>query len=177
MMRNLTLSAKLIGGFMIMELMLLVGGAVGLFGISQVSGDLRSFSEIRLPGIYNIEGILEAQQNIVAIEQSLLISESFNKSDEREQLLRNLDEAWMRAEKSWKNYDTLPRTKEVEVIWSNLKPQWETWRKNQNEFITLVKEGKKSFSPFWRSAFRIFWQDGKAFAGFVGYKHEAGGRG
>ena len=142
-MRNLTLSAKLIGGFMIMALMLLAGGTIGLFGISQVSGDLRSFSDIRLPGIYNIEGILEAQQSIVTIEQSLITSETFNKSGEREQLLRNLDEALVRAEKSWKNYDALPRTKAVEVIWDNLKPQWEIWRNNQNEFIALVKESKK----------------------------------
>ena len=143
MMRTLTLSAKLIGGFMIMGLMLLAGGAVGLFGISQVSGDLRSFSEIRLPGIYNSEGILEAQQTIGAVEQSLLTLESFNKSSEREQLLRNSDEALSRAEKGWKNYDALPRTKEVEAIWSNMKPQREKWLRNHNEFIALVKEGKR----------------------------------
>jgi methyl-accepting chemotaxis protein len=66
-----------------------------------------------------------------------------NKTSEREQLLRNLDEAWSRAEKGWKNYDALPRTAEIETIWSKLKPEWEIWHKNQNEFTALVKEGKR----------------------------------
>ncbi len=136
------MSAKLISGFMLMGIMLLVGGSVGFFGISQVSNDLVSFSEIRLPGIYNLEGVLEAQQTIAAAEQSLLNQKSLSKPDEKEQLLRNLDETWDRAEKSWKNYDALPRTVEVEAIWKNLKPQWETWRKNHDEFIALMKGEK-----------------------------------
>ncbi len=142
-MRNLTLSAKLIGGFMAMGLMLLVGGSVGMFGISQVSGDLGSFSEVRLPEIYNLEGILEAQQTIAATQQSLLTAELFSKSSEREALLGNLNEALVRAEKGWKNYDALPRTAEIEMIWSKLKPEWEIWHKSQNEFTALVKEGKR----------------------------------
>ena len=142
-MRNLKLSAKLIGGFMIMALMLLVGGLVGLFGISQVDSRLKDISNVHFPGIYNVGVMNEAQINIKRVDKSLLTSETFNKSGEREQLLRNLDEALVRAEKSWKNYDALPRTKAVEVIWDNLKPQWEIWRNNQNEFIALVKESKK----------------------------------
>jgi len=141
-MRNLTLSAKLISGFMLMGIMLLVGGSVGFFGISQVSNDLVSFSEIRLPGIYNLEGVLEAQQTIAAAEQSLLNQKSLSKPNEKEQRLRDLDETWDRAEKAWKNYDALPRTAEVEAIWRDLKPQWETWRKNHGEFIALVKGEK-----------------------------------
>ena len=142
-MRNLKLSAKLIGGFMIMALMLLVGGLVGLLGISQVDSRLKDISNVHFPGIYNVGVMNEAQINIKRVDKSLLTSETFNKSGEREQLLRNLDEALVRAEKSWKNYDALPRTKAVEVIWDNLKPQWEIWRNNQNEFIALVKESKK----------------------------------
>jgi hypothetical protein len=143
---------------MIMGLMLLAGGSVGLFGISHVSGDLESFSEIRLPGIYNLEEMLEAQQTMAAIQQSLLTEEALNKPGEHEQLLKSLDEAWLRAEKGWKNYDALPKTKEVEAIWSKLKPQWESWHKNNNDFTSLVKEGKKDeasalFTGAWGDSF------------------------
>jgi methyl-accepting chemotaxis protein len=143
-MKSLTLSAKLIGGFMVMGVMLLVGGFVGLFGISQVSRDLGSFSQVRLPGIQSLEGVQEAQQKIAVMEQSLLSPELLTKPGEKEQLLHGLDETWSRAEKAWKNYDALPRTTDVDVIWSSLKPQWETWRKNHHEFIALVKAGKQS---------------------------------
>jgi len=144
-MKNLKLSTKLIGGFMIMALMLLAGGLVGLFGISQVDSRLKDVSDMHFPGIYNIGVMNEAQVNIKRVDRSLLTTmKSLHKSGEREGLLRNLDEAWIRAEKGWKNYDALPRTKEVEAIWRDLKPQWEAWRKNQNDFITLMKEEKRS---------------------------------
>jgi methyl-accepting chemotaxis protein len=143
-MKNLKLSTKLIGGFMIMALMLLFGGLVGLFGISQINGRLKDVSDVHFPGVYNIGVMNEAQMNIKRVSLSILTAESFNQPDEKEQALRKLDEAWNRAEKGWKNYDALPRTNEVEAIWNNLKPQWEAWRKNHHEFISLVKEGKRS---------------------------------
>jgi methyl-accepting chemotaxis protein len=142
-MKKLKLSTKLIGGFMIMALMLLFGGLVGLFGISQVDSRLKDISDVHFPGIYSIGLMNEAQINIKRVGSSLLTTESLNKTSEREQLLRNLDEAWSRAEKGWKNYDALPRTAEIETIWSKLKPEWEIWHKNQNEFTALVKEGKR----------------------------------
>ncbi len=143
-MKNMKISTKLIGGFMLMALMLLFGGSVGLFGISQVDNRLKDVSDVHFPGVYNIGVMNEAQMNIKRVYLTLLTAESFNNSGEKEKLLRNLDEAWSRAEKGWKNYDALPKTAEVEAIWRDLKPQWETWRKNHGEFITLVKEGKQN---------------------------------
>ena len=80
-MSILTLSARLIGGFMLVGVMVLVGGSLGLFGITQVSGDLKIFSEIRLPAIHALEGILESQKSVMEIDQSLL----------------SLDALWMKA--------------------------------------------------------------------------------
>jgi methyl-accepting chemotaxis protein len=143
-MKKQKLSAKLIGGFIFMALMLLGGGSMGVFGINLMESDLHDVSDVHFPGIYNVGVMNEAQINIKRVSSALLATESFGKAGEREQLLKNLDEAWQRAEKGWKNYDTLQKTKEAEVIWNNLKPQWETWRKNHNEFVALVKGGKKS---------------------------------
>ncbi len=142
-MKKLRLSTKLIGGFTIMALMLLAGGSTGMFGISQVDGRLKDISDVRLPGIYNIGVMNEALINIKRVSRSLLSTETLGKSSEREALLGNLNEALVRAEKGWKNYDALPRTAEIEMIWSKLKPEWEIWHKSQNEFTALVKEGKR----------------------------------
>ena len=43
------LSTKLMGGFLVMGVLLLMGGFVGSSGISRMSENLRKFSEIRLP--------------------------------------------------------------------------------------------------------------------------------
>ena len=67
MMRELKLTTKLIGGFMVMGVMLLIGGLIGSYGISQMSINLRTFSEVRLPGIHGLKIIGEAQQTISEI--------------------------------------------------------------------------------------------------------------
>lgn len=55
MIRGIKLTTKLIGGFMVMGMLLLIGGLAGSYGISQMGNNLRTFSEIRLPGIYGLK--------------------------------------------------------------------------------------------------------------------------
>ena len=142
MLRNLNLSARLIGGFMMIGLLLLIGGLVGSFGISQVSADLKSFSEGRLPGIYHLATMGEAQQNIAAMEQELLALQPSDGAGKK-RVLTKLEEAWGRAEEARKRHETLPQTDDVKEGWNTLKPAWEGWRQGHNRFITLVKEGRQ----------------------------------
>ncbi|MBW2560937.1 MAG: methyl-accepting chemotaxis protein [Deltaproteobacteria bacterium] len=142
-MLKLKLSTKLIGGFMIMGLLLLVGGLVGFLGISQVDGRLRDVSEAHFPGIHSAGVMTEAQITIQRFDRSLLALESPDNDGEEKRLFTNLGEAWGRAEKARKQYNALPQTDAVKKIWSNLKPAWETWRRGQNKFIQLVNDGKR----------------------------------
>jgi methyl-accepting chemotaxis protein len=144
MMREIKLTSKLIGGFLVMGVMLLIGGLIGSYGISQMSINLRTFSDIRLPGIYGLKIISEAQQTITEIEQSLLAPEYLGNEAEKTRLFQNLEKAWARAEKGWKIYETLPRAKTEENLWRNLKPAWESWRKSHQDSVQLLKEGKRS---------------------------------
>ena len=123
--------------------MVLVGRSLGLFGITQASGDLKTFSEIRLPAIHALEGILESQKSVMEIDQSLLSLEVLNESGRKEPLLRALDDTLSQAEQGWKQYDALPRDPEADVLRGQLKPQWETWHKHQKDFTALVKEGNR----------------------------------
>ncbi len=143
-MAKLNLSTKLIGGFMLMGFILLIGGLLGPYGISQLGDELKDVSEVHFPAIHCLGTMIEAQKTIQRVKQSLLIPESFSDETERGRLFQRLDEAWDRAEKSRKVYETLPSTKQGEALWSNLKPAWETWRKSHNEIINLLKEGKRA---------------------------------
>ncbi len=144
MFSGFKLTTKLIGGFLVMGLMLLVGGLVGSFGISQMSNNLRSFSDIRLPGIYGLKIIGEAQQKIAEVEQTLLTPEVMGNETVKSQLFKNLEEAWSQAEKGWKIYEPLSRTKEGETLWINLKQAWDSWRKSHEEVAQFLKEGKRT---------------------------------
>ncbi len=67
-MKKMTFSAKLVGGFMVTGLILLIGGLVGVYGISQVNRELQTLSEVNFAGIYNIGAVREAQ-----IERSFFV--------------------------------------------------------------------------------------------------------
>ena len=129
---------------MLMGLLLLIGGLLGPLGISRLGGEMKVVSEVHFPAVHSLGTVIEAQKTIQRIKQSLLIPESFRDESEKGRLFQRLDEAWGRAEKGWKVYETLPGTKEGEVLWSNFKPAWETWRKSHNEVINLLKEGKRA---------------------------------
>jgi methyl-accepting chemotaxis protein len=138
------LTLKLLGGFILMGLILLIGGVVGSLGISQMSKNIKIFTEIRLPGIQGLSVVTEAQQTITAIEQSLLTPEIFRNTAEQSRLFKNLEEVWGRAENGLKRYEALPRIKEGENLWNSLKPEWATWKKDHNDLIQFLKEGKRA---------------------------------
>ena len=127
---------------MIMGLMILTGGLWGPLSISQLGGQLKEVSEIHFPAIHNLGTMIQSQKTIQRVEYSLMIPETFSNEAEKGRLFKILEEAWERADKSWKSYETLPRTKEGEVLYNNLKPAWEVWRKSHQEFIQSIKEGK-----------------------------------
>lgn len=141
---NAKLSTKLIGGFSVVALMLLVGGFVGWFGIYQVSSSLKTATEVRLPAIYGLAIIDEAQKDISRAERSLLLAEYANDRDWNARQSKNMENAWKRVEKGWNIYDALPRTIEEDAIWKNIKSEWAAWKKANSEVIELARAGKRS---------------------------------
>jgi methyl-accepting chemotaxis protein len=143
MWSNLKLTTKLMGGFLTMGLILFFGGLVGLMGISWMGADLNVFSDIRIPGMYNIVSLKEAHQTILTLDQSLLAPGIFDHAAEKERLLGSLAQAGARCEQAWKDYAGLPKSAEEEAVWRNLNPAWQTWQKSHQEFVQRVKEGKR----------------------------------
>ncbi len=143
-MKNLKLGTKLIGGFLVVAATLLLGGLVGVSGISSVSGNLKSFVEVRVPETYMLTVIGEQQQNIMAMEQTLLTPETFENASEKEVLLKGIGESRAQAEEALKKYDALPKKDEIEAIWKKVKPLWETRLKADAELIGLIRDGKRS---------------------------------
>jgi len=141
-MLKMKLSARLIGGFMIMGLLLLIGGLVGFLGISQVDGRLRDISEVHVPGIHSIGVMNEAQITIQRVGGSLLTLKSSDRAGKK-RVFTQLENAWGRAEEARKRYDALPQANSVKETWGALNPAWEGWRQGHNRFITLVKEGRQ----------------------------------
>lgn len=144
MKTGIKLTTKLVAGFTVMGVMLLIGGFVGSSGISQMSDNLSRFSEIRMPAVQAMGVVREAQQDISAKVQALLIPELFNDEAEKLRLLSHLDEAWARAEDGWNSYEALARTPEEEALWGNLTALWAEWKARDKQVIGFLGEGKRT---------------------------------
>ena len=142
-MGKMKLSGKLMGAFGLVALMILVGGIVGTFGIFQVSGKLQNISEVSHPATYHIGVISEMQSKIQRLSRSLLVPETFNNISEKEKQIKRIEKSWRDADASWKLYDQLPRTDKAGAVWESLLPAWESWKKADQEYVGLIKEGRR----------------------------------
>ena len=142
-MKNLKLSSKLIGGFLVMAAIVFVGGLVGFSGMTIVNGHLRDFVDVRVPETYQLSVIADHQQNILALEQGLLIPEIISNTTEKEQRLKSIEDSWSRADAAWKQYDRLPRSEEAAQMRKELATAWAAWHRSDREFVGLIKDGKR----------------------------------
>jgi methyl-accepting chemotaxis protein len=142
-MAKMKLGGKLIGAFGLMGLMLLVGGLVGTIGITQVTDKLKTIADVHQVATYYIGVMTEAQSKSQRLGRSLLVPETFGNAVEKDKLLKELEEAWVRAEASLKKYDQLPHSEEEAAAWKNLKSAWESWRKSSEDYTALIREGKR----------------------------------
>ncbi len=142
-MKNLKLSSKLIGGFLVMAAIVFLGGLVGFSGMSIVDGHLRDVVDVRVPETYQLSVIADQQQNILALEQGLLIPEIISNTTEKEQRLKSIEESWNRADAAWKQYDQLPRTEGTAQARRELATAWAAWHRADREFVGLIKDGKR----------------------------------
>jgi methyl-accepting chemotaxis protein len=142
-MKNANLSIKLIGGFMIVACLLLVGGFTGRYSVTLLSKCIEEVSDSRIPYIRGLAAISAARVAIQKSENSLLIPEVASDSGEKARHMKNLEKDWKVAEQGFKMLEPLPRTKDEAEIWNNLKTAWVKWKKEHTEAVELLNADKR----------------------------------
>ena len=150
------LTTKLIGGFLVMGMMLIIGGLLGYSGLSRMSRHMEAFSDNYLPTAHALAGIREAHQDVAATLQSLLIDETAQGRVEKEGPYQALEEAWDRAGRSRDEYKRLPQNQEQERLRHQLESDWEAWHAGKDTIIRLLKEGNRT------EAYALFSGEGMA---------------
>ncbi len=128
---------------MVVALITLIVGFLGYRGVSQTDNALMEVSEVRLPSIMGLQMLALAQKDIQGRERTLLIPEMLNDPKQVEWVSKLLETAWQQAAKGWKLYEPLPQSKEEEIIWNQFKPVWEIWKKDHQQVMDLLKQGKR----------------------------------
>jgi methyl-accepting chemotaxis protein len=143
-MKNMKLSVKLIGAFMVTILITIIVGAIGWRGVATTGAALKEVGENRLPSVYGLEIINEAQTAIQRAERTLFIPEVLNDPKQAEHQTKRLEDAWQRVDQGWKIYEPLPQSKDEEAVWNKFKPAWDAWKKDHQQVMTLMKSGKRT---------------------------------
>ncbi|MFW5744829.1 MAG: methyl-accepting chemotaxis protein, partial [Spirochaetota bacterium] len=138
MLKNMNLGTKLIGGFVLVALIVLVVGFFGWNGAQQLQGHIDEIGEVRLPSIENLQEIkVEANAMRAAIATML------NPRTPREEKLAQYDEIVAlrdRYEAAWAIYEPLPQTDQEAVLWNQFVSAWNSWREVNSRIIEMARE-------------------------------------
>ena len=143
MMKNMTLSMKLISGFICIAVMIMVGGLVGSYGIHETEVALKEANDVRLPGIKALGVIKEAQTAVRVVERTLLLPELQSDEGFKDRQFMLINDAWKRADEGMKQFDALPKSNDQTAQWNSLKTSWETWKKEIGPFLDDFRAGKR----------------------------------
>ncbi|MFH0881087.1 MAG: methyl-accepting chemotaxis protein [Lentisphaerota bacterium] len=164
MKNQMKLSTKLIGGFVFVAVITMIVGGVGLWGISALMTSSSEVAVVRLPSIYALLVMSEAQTAVIVGERGL-INRRMMDPDVRKAQYDYIDAAWKRADDGWKIYEPLPQTEEEAQTWKEFVPAWQTW-KEEHQVVRAAQEEKDKFMATGAATDdpRITELDNKAFA-------------
>ncbi len=142
-MRNVKLSIKLTAGFICIAFIIIVGGAVGSYGIYQTENALKDANDIRLPGVKALVNIKESLSYLHDPERSLLIPEIAANAETRNRQFSNAVSTMERMGEASKIFESLPKSKDQTSLWNNVKTSQDSLKKDYNKYLDLMKAGKR----------------------------------
>lgn len=142
-MRSMTLRFKLIAGFTLVALMIVIGGFIGSYGIHRTEKSLQEVNDVRLPAVSILGVMKETQTAIYLAERSLLIPEFINTDESKKRVLAYLDGKRKRAEESEKNFEALTKSENIKKAWQDVKTSWTARKSDLDQFLALVQAGKR----------------------------------
>jgi len=142
-MSRFKLSVKLIGGFAVVALIILLVGFIGWRGLNKVNGELTESNTNLIPSIEALHSINNAQALIQGTQNSLMIQETADDSRAKAHKLKLIDTALRDVEKAWNRYETLPKEKEGQALWNQFKTSWEKWKQDRLQIIDLLRADQR----------------------------------
>lgn len=142
-MPKISLTQKMMAGFICAGMLIVLGGILGPLGISKVGEELVEFTSTLFSATYHLGVLKEGQRSVQKLEYAFLAQENSAKENEKERIYGELKETWEKTDKAWKEMESLARSFSIE-LWEKSRSSWENWRALHQEFIRQWKEGKRN---------------------------------
>ena len=141
MFKNMKLSVKLIGSFILVALIALGVGYMGWNSATRLTGYLTEIGDVRLPSVQNLLIIRENMESL-RVAQRTLLNPSL-KTEDRKRQYDHVAKARENYKKAWDIYEPLPQTEEEARLWKEFVPAVDAWQKENDEFFKLSHELEK----------------------------------
>lgn len=151
-MKNIKLSKKLIGGFLIVALLCVAMGLFGRFSTATLGSYLKTTGTLNLPSIHHfsmmekeLDGFILAQKNML---DPYLTPEKLKKQHEI------MDNIFKIYGKEVQSFEKLPKDEEIAALWQDYQRKFTAWEDANNHFFKLLKEFEKTgiLNPLTRKA-------------------------
>ncbi|MFH0727672.1 MAG: methyl-accepting chemotaxis protein [Pseudomonadota bacterium] len=133
---KINLKTKMLGGFGIVVMIVLVVGIVQWNVLSSSSSQLRNLAFDEVPKITALLTLSKTQTAIGAIENAML-NPALN-DDALKKENTKFEEAWKKIDQLLKTYQGLPRSEKEESLWKKTSAAWEKWRNDHLAFVKLI---------------------------------------
>ncbi|HUI72505.1 MAG TPA: methyl-accepting chemotaxis protein, partial [Spirochaetia bacterium] len=131
------LIVKLLGGFVIVALIVLVVGYFGLTGAASMSANARQIGRDVLPKVNSLQILKEAQTAFDSEENGLMGKDVDEASIQDAYSM--IDEAKKRQDEAIKVYSALPKDKEESALWEKFLPALDAFWKAHLAFMDMEK--------------------------------------
>ncbi len=137
-MKNLKLGIKLMGGFALVALIVVVVGFFGWRGANNMGGHVEEIGEVRLPSIDYLRQVDSGLENAM-VHMRTLMNPNLS-MEERQQLYDNTNQSREVYQQALDRFEPLPQTDEEARVWENFYPALEAWAEVNNEFMEMSRE-------------------------------------
>ena len=137
MVKNIRLLPKLLGGFAIVAVIVVVVGWFGLTGIARLKAQLDAVGKRQLPASTSIQTLKYAMVEIHAAENILLV-EGISEQDRAAAYSQFID-AQQSAENARAVYGPIAKATEEAALWDQFKAAWDAWWKEHESFVQREK--------------------------------------
>jgi len=137
-MKNVKLGVKLIGGFSIVALIVLVVGFFGWQGAMQLNEHVDEIGMVRMPSVESLL-IIKTEANAIRIALRSLLNPRMT-LEERELQYTNIALSRDNYRLAWDRYEPLPQTAEEAVLWEEFVVAWNSWAETNNTFLARSRE-------------------------------------
>ncbi|MFP4151660.1 MAG: methyl-accepting chemotaxis protein [Alkalispirochaeta sp.] len=137
-MKNIKLGVKLVGGFSVVALIVLVVGLFGWRGANQLNGHVDEIGSVRLPSVESLM-VIKTEGNAIRIALRSLLNPRMT-MEERELQYANIEQSRQNYRAAWEIYESLPQTSEEAALWEEFVVAWNAWTEINNRFLAASRE-------------------------------------